>query len=143
MRSYIFGHLLGAEAPLTGQALVDDVVRIAKSLPGYKDYCGHQHDLEKRVKEWVRSIEAEPAYYPYGSGKAIKVQTGPTWNQQQQQRLESTFVSCSSNCVVRMPLPDDITPRFLLIASSAYRAAPCTRTETYGIPFISASSKGN
>ena len=72
MRSYVFGHLLGAEAPLTGQALVDDVVRIAKSLPGYKDYCGHQHDLEKRVKEWVRSIEATQPTIPTAAAKPSK-----------------------------------------------------------------------
>ena len=117
MRSYVFGHLLGAEAPLTGQALVDDVVRIAKSLPGYKDYCGHQHDLEKRVKEWVRSIEADPTYYPYGSGKAIKVQTGPTWNQQQQEEAREHIRQVAVELCRKDALPDDITPRFLLIAS--------------------------
>ena len=117
MRSYVFGHLLGAEAPLTGQALVDDVVRIAKSLPGYKDYCGHQHDLEKRVKEWARSIEADPSYYPYGSGKAIKVQTGPTWNQQQQEEAREHIRQVAVELCRKDALPDDITPRFLLIAS--------------------------
>lgn len=38
MRSYIFGHVLYAEAPLTGTALVEDIARIARSLPGYADW---------------------------------------------------------------------------------------------------------
>ena len=117
MRSYIFGHILGAEAPLTGQALVDDIVRIARSLPGFKDYCGHQHDLEKRVKEWVRSIEGDPTYYAYGSGKAVKQQTGPTWNQQQQAEAREHIRQVTVELFRQDAFPEDITPRFLLLCS--------------------------
>ena len=115
MRSYIFGHLLGAEAPLNGQALIDDVVRIARSLPGFKDYCGHQHDLEKRVREWVRSIEGDQTYYPYGSGKAVKQQTGPTWNQQQKAEAREHIRQVTIELCRQDAFPEKITPRFELL----------------------------
>jgi hypothetical protein len=66
MRSYIFGEVLYASEPLTGDVLVEDVVKIAKELPGYGEYCNHHHDLEKRAREWSRSIEQGTHYFPYG-----------------------------------------------------------------------------
>ena len=57
MRSYIFAHTLYATEPLTGQALADDIVRVAIALPGYKDFCGHQHEIEAKALEWAKSIE--------------------------------------------------------------------------------------
>jgi hypothetical protein len=68
MRSYIFGHVLNDRQPLAGDALVDDVLAIARSLPGYEDWCQHCHEIEKRAKDWADSVE-QSHYYPYGTGK--------------------------------------------------------------------------
>ena len=77
MRSYIFGHVLGTTAPLTGKALAQDIARVARSLPGFKAFCGHQHDLDKRAKDYAKAIEASPRYYPYTGGKkGIKPKVG-------------------------------------------------------------------
>lgn len=55
---YIFRHH-------TGQGLVDFIANTARNLPGYRTFCGHQKDLEKRCRDWARSIEKSPKYFPY------------------------------------------------------------------------------
>ena len=112
MRSYIFGHVLYADAPLTGRALTDDIVRVAKSLPGYEEYCGHQHEIRKKAREWTRAIE-ESHYFHYGTGKALKlVDDGPTWNQKQalsaRERIQQAIVAL---CKIDS-FPEGATPRY-------------------------------
>ena len=121
MRSYIFGHILYADTPLNGQALIDDIVRVARSLPGFEDYCGHQRDLVQKATEWAHSIEAKEKYFPYGIGKAAKApieRTGPTWNQQQQaearQNIQQLVVAFCKQDV----WPDGITPRYNLLCAA-------------------------
>ncbi|NJM58305.1 MAG: hypothetical protein HC857_13955 [Synechococcales cyanobacterium RU_4_20] len=65
MRYFIFHHAVAGGEPLTGKALIDEVVAAAKVLPGYKTWCKHQHELVKRVTDWVRCIE-NSHYFPYG-----------------------------------------------------------------------------
>jgi hypothetical protein len=65
MRFFIFHHAVVGGEPLTGQALIDEVIAAAKALPGYKVWCKHQHELTKRVTDWVRCIE-NSHYFPYG-----------------------------------------------------------------------------
>jgi len=50
---------------LEGKALADYIVTTAKGLPGYWEYCQHQHQIERRAQEWARCIEK--FYYPYGT----------------------------------------------------------------------------
>jgi hypothetical protein len=70
LRSYIFHHLLEGGAPLTGQALVDQIVQVARSLPGYPEWCNHQHEIEHRSTEWARCVE-NSHYFHYGINKNI------------------------------------------------------------------------
>ena len=72
MRSFIFGHILYADKPLEGRELVADIVRVAKSLPGFYDFCNHRHELVKKAKGWVRQL-AKSHYFPYSSNKSLKV----------------------------------------------------------------------
>lgn len=65
MRAYVFGHVLGASKPLTGDALVGHVMQTAQNLPGFTLWCRHQNDLEAKVKDWARCIEASH-YFHYG-----------------------------------------------------------------------------
>jgi hypothetical protein len=70
---YIFLHL-------TGQELVDWLVGAMEAMPGYKQYCGHQHEMLRKAIVWQRWIEKpRNRYYPYG-GKGIsqKEQAGET-----------------------------------------------------------------
>jgi hypothetical protein len=66
MRTYIFGHILGAPKPLEGDDLVEAIIRIARSLPGYEEWCNHKDELEKKAHDWARAVE-KSHYFPYGS----------------------------------------------------------------------------
>ncbi|PZO51693.1 MAG: hypothetical protein DCF15_14560 [Phormidesmis priestleyi] len=117
MRSYIFGHIIGAEAPLNGKALVDDIVKVAKALPGFEDYCGHQKDIERKAKEWAQSIETKDRYFPYATGKAFKAKQGPTWNEQQAAEAREHIQQVIVELCQQGTFPDGITPRFNLLCS--------------------------
>ncbi len=80
MREYVFGHVLRSGTPLTGQALVDAIVEVAVALPGYEEWCRHQHEIHKLARNWARDIEADPNYYPYDPHKRRKTATQPANN---------------------------------------------------------------
>ncbi|MDX5437897.1 MAG: hypothetical protein LPK03_11920, partial [Pontibacter sp.] len=74
MRSYVFGHILYASQPLTSEALVEDIVRHARALPGFYEWSNHVEELEEKALQWARSVE-KSHYFHYGSGKALKPQS--------------------------------------------------------------------
>jgi hypothetical protein len=57
---------------LAGKALANYIAERAKSLPSYREFCRHQHHIERRAIEWARCIEK--FYYPYGT-EALRVGT--------------------------------------------------------------------
>ncbi len=59
---YIFLHLEGSE-------LVEWLEETMKEMPGYRQYCRHQHEMARKARTWVRWIEKCPKYYPYGPKK--------------------------------------------------------------------------
>jgi hypothetical protein len=65
MRSYIFHHVLSGGKPLQGATLIEDIVETAKSLPGYQEWCQHQHEIDHRAEEWAKCIESSH-YFHYG-----------------------------------------------------------------------------
>jgi len=65
MRSYIFHHVTNGGEPLEDQALVDNIVSVARSLPGYQEWCQHQHEIVVRATEWARAVE-KSHYFHYG-----------------------------------------------------------------------------
>ena len=117
MRSYIFGHIIGAETPLNGKALVEDIVRVARALPGFRDYCGHQKDLVQKAKEWACSIEGKERYFPYASGKAFKAKQGPTWNEQQAAEAREHIRQVVIELCKQEAFPEGIASRFKLLCS--------------------------
>jgi hypothetical protein len=68
MREYIFHHILHGGEPLSGDKLVNEIVEVAEALPGYRDWCRHQQEIEHRAEEWARSIENSHYFY-YGDTK--------------------------------------------------------------------------
>jgi hypothetical protein len=66
MKTYIFHHILTGSEPLTGDRLQAECVKIARSLPGFTDWCGHQHELDDRIAEWIRCVE-QSKYFAYGT----------------------------------------------------------------------------
>ena len=110
MRTYIFGHVINAVAPLTGRALADEAERIARSLPGFDAFCGHRHDLRKRICEWVRSI-AKSHYFPYSNGKPLAIKEGPTWNEEQKEAARSRIRNGLLDLIRGNALPDGVGKR--------------------------------
>ena len=110
MRSYIFAHTLYATESLSGQALADDIVRVAIALPGYKDYCGHQHEIEAKARKWARSVEGSH-YFPYATRKGTKASSGPTWNQQQRDKARDRIQAAVLDLFRQDNWPSGITAR--------------------------------
>ncbi|MFK8185350.1 MAG: hypothetical protein AB8B99_18400 [Phormidesmis sp.] len=115
LRSYVFGHVIGAEKPLNGKALVEDIVNVARSLPGFKDFCGHQKEIIKKAKDWALSVESKQRYFPYASGKAFKAKQGPTWNEQQAAEAREHIQHCVIELCQQGVWPEGITPRFEML----------------------------
>ncbi len=49
---------------LEEKALISYIVHTSKASPGYRDYCRHQHEIERRARDWMRFSMKH--YYPYG-----------------------------------------------------------------------------
>lgn len=115
-RERVFHHVIHGGDPLTGEQLTDAIVRTARSLPGFSEFCQHQHELEERAKEYGRS--AEKRYYPYGSkGVARKQEEGrstsePTWNQRQAQEARERIRVAIADMLNQGTLPAQVTARF-------------------------------
>jgi organic radical activating enzyme len=123
MREYIFHHVLSGGEPLQGQALVDEIVSTARALPGYQEWCQHQHEIEKRAEEWARCIE-NSHYFHYGdlNGKfksksdtpklTEAIENAPTWNQQQSESARDRIRSAIAELLEKNALPAKATARF-------------------------------
>ena len=123
MRSYIFGHLLYGCEPLTGKALVNDIVRVAKSLPGYEEWCRHQSEIEHRAEEWAQCVEASH-YFPFGQSKQAPAEIIPataeealTWNQQRSQAARERIRQAIADLLNKGTLPTNATARFHALTS--------------------------
>lgn len=138
MREYIFHHVLSGGEPLQGQALVDEIISTARALPGYQEWCQHQHEIEKRAEEWARCIE-NSHYFHYGdlNGKFKSkssnpelneaVEKAPTWNQQQSEAARDRIRKAIADLLEKNVLPAKATARFQALlqygigGSSLYR----------------------
>lgn len=70
VEKYVFGHLDGTE-------LIEAVCTGLESLPGYQEFCRHQHHLPERIKDWLHCVKA--LYYPYtGEYRDRQVNYGDT-----------------------------------------------------------------
>lgn len=121
MRSYIFHHILSGGQPLEGAALIEEIVETAKSLPGYREWCRHQHEIEHRAEEWARCIESSH-YFHYGDERGkfkakseeleAAICQAPSWNQQQSQSARDRIRSAIANLLEKGTLPANATARF-------------------------------
>jgi hypothetical protein len=122
MRAYIFHHILHGGEPLTGQALVNEIVVTARSLPGYKDWCRHQHEIEQRAIDWARCIESSH-YFHYTNRSTNQLKTLtldveaavadlPSWNQQQSESARERIKGAIVDLLEKDSLPATATARF-------------------------------
>jgi hypothetical protein len=121
MRSYIFHHVLSGGQPLEGKALIEEIIETAKSLPGYRDYCRHQHEIEHRAEEWANCIQSSH-YFHYGDPKGkfkakseeleSAIEQSPLWNQQQSASARDRIRNAIADLLERGELPSQATQRF-------------------------------
>jgi hypothetical protein len=128
MRAYIFQHLFSGSNPLEGEELVKEIVSTAKALPGYSEWCNHQHEIEERAEEWAHCIQ-NSHYFHYGDSKG-KYKTKeevtalestiaelPSWNQQQSQAARERIRSAIAQMLEINGLPSGATARFHALTS--------------------------
>lgn len=126
LRSYVFGHILYAAHPLEGKRLIEDIVRIAQSLPGYSRWCRHQHEIEKRAEEWARCVESS-RYFHFQHRRKLSTPLSDTstqsstdtvvgaalsWNQQQRQEARERIRGAIADLLNQNALPATATRRF-------------------------------
>jgi hypothetical protein len=117
LRSYIFGHLLYGCEPLEQKALVNKIVEVATQLPGYQEWCRHQHEIEHRAEEWAACVQTS-RYFHFGQGQANKNPLTPTqdgratWNQQQKQGARERIQAAIAELLNQGKLPANATARF-------------------------------
>jgi hypothetical protein len=117
MRSYVFGHILYGSQPLQGKLLVDDIIRVATSLPGYQQWCRHQHEIEKRAEEWARSVEASHYFhFRYRRKQSRQLpdhqEQSLSWNQRQQKGARDRIRGAIADLLNKDVLPTTATARF-------------------------------
>jgi hypothetical protein len=123
MRSYIFHHTLSGGEPLEGRTLVSEVVEIARSLPGYQEWCCHQHEIEHRAEEWARCIENSP-YFHFGDQSkkqqpevqdpdlTATIDQSLSWNQRQSAATRDHIRHAIANLLNLDSLPVRASARF-------------------------------
>ena len=117
MRSYVFGHVLYAQAPLTGEALVADIVRVARELPGFYEWSNHVHEIEEKAKDWARAVE-QSHYYPYGVNRAPKAPATAglsTYNEEKMKQAREKIRLAIATLLDEGQLPIMVKERFTIL----------------------------
>lgn len=134
MKGYIFQHVLTGCNPLEGEALVAYTVKTVQSLPGYQEFCGHQHEIEKRARDYTRAIEASDYYhYDPSRSKRSKLPSDspvtdspnlPTLNERRSAEAKQRIHNAITDLLTKSTLPAQPTARKRAIV--AYGVSPQT-----------------
>lgn len=117
MRSYVFGHVLYAQAPLAGEELVADIVRVARELPGFYEWSNHVHEIEEKATDWARAVE-QSHYYPYGVNRAPKVPVMSglsTYNEEKAKQAREKIRLAIATLLDEGQLPITVKERFTML----------------------------
>ena len=122
------------------------MVSVAIGLPGYQDYCSHQHEIHDRCEEWANCIENKSKYFPCGVGSTPKDSKteGNAWN-----LLNAEFACDRIRYAVealnnQSSLKSSITDRYLnspdsfarLVARKATQGLKYSHTTKETVPWI-------
>lgn len=150
MRTYIFHHVLSGGEPLEGKALIDEIVETARSLPGYSEWCQHQHEIEHRAEEWARCIEGSH-YFHFGDQikqpkpevqdpeLTAAINQSPSWNQRQSAATRDRIRHAIADLLEKNSLPIRATARFQTLlqygigGASLYRHRDLWHPNHFGI----------
>lgn len=148
MRAYVFHHVMHGGLPLSGDALVEAIISTAQSLPGYREWCRHQHEIHQRAVEWARCVE-NSHYFPYGTARgkykskrdtkdSAVVET--TWNEQRSQTAQSKIQAAMLDLFNTGNLPPTTTARFKKLleygigGSTLYKYKPLWHPDLWKTP---------
>jgi hypothetical protein len=134
LRGYVFAHVVEeCDRPLEGRSLANYICDTARRLPGFTEWCRHQGDLVQRAWDWVRSVEASPKYFHYGTDLAIETSNasdsarsegGTAWNMLQSQLARLRISEAIGDLLDKESLPTGIRERLLAITN--YGISPQT-----------------
>jgi hypothetical protein len=160
MRAYIFHHLLSGGTPLQGEALIKEIVGTAQALPGYREWCRHQHEIEHRAEEWASCIE-NSRYFHFGDqSKKPKPETqdpeliaaidqSPSWNQRQSAATRDRIRHAIADLLENNTLPVRPTARFQALlrygigGASLYRHRDLWHPTYFGLDSIRDAGDAN
>ncbi len=131
LRAYVFDHILQGGQPLSGAALVERIITVAGQLPGYHQWCRHQHELRQRAEEWARCVEGS-RYFPYQSKNGVEnnshnqinkktvdalenvslANRSLTWNQQRAEQTRERIRLAIADLLTNNLLPATATIRY-------------------------------
>lgn len=107
---------------LSGEALAHYVEQTATHSPGYSQWCRHQHEIGKRIKEWASA--AEDHYWALGTTpkRERSPQAGNNivcFNRQRAEDAQSRIKAAVTELQARGELPDGMTARMKAISQLA------------------------
>ncbi|MBW4422655.1 MAG: hypothetical protein KME13_26165 [Myxacorys californica WJT36-NPBG1] len=114
-REFIFRHVVSGGEPLQGETLVAAILCVVTALPGYKEFCRHQHDIEERVRDWARCVENHR--YHYGGTKAKLMGNSspqskpPNQNVLKAENAQRRICEAVADLIAKSELPSAITAR--------------------------------
>lgn len=117
IREYVFFHALYGGFPLHGEGLAERIYEVAIDLPGYEEYCSHQHHIIDRCLYYARCVEASE-YYPYGGDAALKPMHNPkdnSWNKQQASEARQRIKDAIDDLEAKGEYPSGIRNRVFAI----------------------------
>lgn len=95
-------------------------------MPGYRRFCRHQHEIKRRVRDWVRCNENHNRYYPLTRKKRKRLGTGPT-NEEKRADAERRIRIAIAQLKEAGGLPDGVRKRQVLICKTAKCSATTLR----------------
>jgi len=121
-----YGHVfLG----LSGDDLFTHSLETATHLPGYQQYCRHQHEIEYKVKAWCKAVEKY--YWPLGDDPkrdtSIDQPSKPSVNQQRAEEAQRRIGEAIATLKQLGTLPDKISDLVQQLAAIAH----CSLTTIY------------
>ena len=96
---------------LSGGELAEHIVETARNMPGYRKWCQHQREIEKRSHYWAKSVENY--YWPLGSRATKQLQRpkGASHNEKLAAKARESIAAAVSFLRKKNLLPEKTTAR--------------------------------
>ena len=116
LREYVFGGYLEGQPALTGDRLTAKIAFVAVNLPGYQEFCRHQHEIWQRAEEWARCVE-NSRYFPYRGKKPLvqAAEQSPSWQELAASASRERIRSAIATLLEQERLPIGATDRFRVL----------------------------